>query len=153
MRLSGKRSDSKNYLLLKTKLPVIAARIETLSSQTWGYKDIAFVMFGLQCFDEKDDGVISIISSMTKIASKTILKKEEVKAQSVSMILLGLQKMQCTTFECQEMIAVIIKMIIKVNDPINEQVVGNALLSLKSMNSNNSIVLQLISALTVKIKG
>ena len=54
--------------------------------------EIAFVVYGLQCFDEETPGYLSILASMAKIEECALNGIETLTPQSLSTLLFGLQK-------------------------------------------------------------
>ena len=51
MRLAGKKSRRKSNAHLKEHLPTIAKILQALTSSSWTYTDISFVIYGLQCLE------------------------------------------------------------------------------------------------------
>ena len=71
MRLTGKKSN-RQYNLLKIHLPAIASRLNKLSSLLWSFRDISSLVYGLQCMTEKDNGLPSYLSVVTKVVTESI---------------------------------------------------------------------------------
>ena len=97
MRQMGKKSKRASVLILKEHLPAIATRIDQLSTASWTCKDIAFVLYGLQTFKEKDHGCYNIIQTMNYVASVTVMQKDTLvllTAQNLSMMSYGLQSIE-----------------------------------------------------------
>jgi hypothetical protein len=59
-RLLEKKSKYQRHPLLKLHLPAIVRRLNTLSA-SWTYNNVASIIYGLQQFSLKDDGVLDII--------------------------------------------------------------------------------------------
>ena len=112
IRLVGRKSRNKTYLFLKSNLPDIAIRLD--ESSAWTLSQVCFILYGQQTMIESDEGLLRILSIMTK-AMKQILRSDEVVLpRNISMILLGLQSNQCTQTESKEFLSVLAEVINKI---------------------------------------
>lgn len=55
--MSVKASKSQDKCLLKKHLPSIVKKLKMIPSLNWNIKQITFIFYGLQCFDEDDEGI------------------------------------------------------------------------------------------------
>ena len=152
-RLSGKKSRSKSNMLLKAHLPEVASRIRALSSSSWSFSDISFVIYGLQSLQVRDPGYLDIISAMIIIANATLNSKETLSAQGLSMMLYGLQKSKCNDEESQKLLKKVTQMVSKCVESLSAQAVGNALYGLQGMSSDSVEVRALVLSLASKVDG
>ena len=151
IRLSGKKSRHKSNAFFKAQLPAVASRIQALSSSSWRFVDISFVLYGLQSLDVKNAGYFDIISVMTKAGNATLNSKETLSAQGLSMMLYGLQKNKCEEEESLLLLKMITNTVPKCVEPFGAQAVGNALYGLQGMKSDRDEVRALVSSLVAKV--
>ena len=147
LRLSGKKSRVNTHLILRKHLPAIAIRVEELACVPWLYMEIAFVIYGLQCFDEETLGYLSILASMAKVIRCALNGSDTLTSQSLSMLLFGLQKNVCNESQSLQLLAGVTEMIAQCDEKPCAQAVGNALYGMQGMSSERSEVRQLLSAL------
>lgn len=150
MRLSVKLSKAVSVSVLDDHLPIIAARLKSLSKDGWNFKAISFVLYGLQSMDQYVGGSLDIIEIMTKIGTDT-LKKNQPDEQEISMIFLGLQNMTHETEETRKLLLLMASMLNRCSNKFTSQAVGNALYSLRGMESDCTEVRTVLKALLPKI--
>jgi hypothetical protein len=150
MRLSVKLSKAVSVSVLDDHLHIIAARLKSLNKDGWNFKQISFVLYGLQSMDRHVDGSLDIIEIMTKIATDT-LKKTPPDEQEVSMIFLGLQNMTHETEETRKLLLVMASMLNRCSNKFTSQAVGNSLYSMRGMESDCAEVRTVLKALVPKI--
>ena len=92
MRLAGKKSRRESIVLLKKHLPLVAKRLQALTSSSWTYTDISSVIYGLQCLGEKDDKYLKILSTMTEVINVKLNGREKISSRDVASMLVGLQR-------------------------------------------------------------
>jgi hypothetical protein len=155
IRLSGNKMNRRLSKRLKQHLPAIALQLHSMSDVPWKMMHISFVIYGLQCFQETDDGYLNILATMSKLATKTLDKDEKARLdpRDISMLLQGLQSNRCVERESRELVLCIARMLRSIPESIEAQGIGNALYGLQSMNSDSVEVLILIEALTPKVEG
>jgi hypothetical protein len=137
-RIAGKKSKNKMPFHMIRRLPDIASKLESMVSARWNYKEIAFIMYGLQSCKESDDGYLTIMSTMSKIVTRTAERDEAILDQGLSMILYGLQSNKFEQKESREMLSCLHKIAIKCQEPLSAQAVGNALYGLQGMSAIGS---------------
>ena len=118
VRIAGKKSRVKSYLHLKRHLPTIASRIEDLSLVSWKPINVSAVLYGLQCFQEDDDGYLAVVAAMRTALMKSIERKCLIPPQSISMAILGLQKNKLKARQSIELLNSIKIMIISCKDSL-----------------------------------
>ena len=152
MRLSGKLMKTRKDLLLKVHMPAIGSRLETLSSSPWSFMNIAFIFYGLQRMKESDNGLMSILKIMTKIAREASEREQTPSAQNISMILLGFQKNKCADEETKNLLLLVAKLINSCSDKFDAQHLSLSLCGMQSMSSTCPNVRIVLTALTTKIE-
>jgi conjugal transfer/entry exclusion protein len=152
MMYSGKKSNN-NGSNMARNLPALAVHLQTLTESKWTGPHIAFVMFGLQNFDEKVEGYLSIVSSMNRVIKRAIRCNVPFEFQDSAMALLGLQKNQLNNSESLEMLVNIASMIKVSNDVPLARTSANALYGLKAMNSASCQVQLLLSRLAESVQS
>lgn len=152
MRVSGKQTKHRRDKLLRFYLPAIALRIKMLSTKRWSFHDIANVVYGLQRMEEKDDGVLDILSLITAIADETATGDQVPLPQNISMLLQGLDKIQGREKESKELLKVVVKMINSTDSVFEPHHISSSLFGLQSMSGDRREVRDIISALTEKVK-
>ena len=106
MRQFGrKKSRSRLHLILKPHLPAIASHLESFSSKLWSFDNIFSIIYGLQCFEEEDDGYLRILSLVTKIADKSFIKKGNPSFKEISAISIGLQRNKMKSTKSREFLS------------------------------------------------
>lgn len=150
MRLSVKASKSARYRLLAAHLSKIATKLQLLREENWSFKEISFLIYGLQGMDQDHQGALEIIEIMTKIATR-IMKRISPNEQGISMILLGLQDMSHDKEEVRKLLLVVASMINRCDDKFINQTVGNSFYSLKRMESDCVEVRTVLTALLPKV--
>ena len=154
VRLAGKKSIGKSQRLLKEHLPAVALSLKVLTySSSWCLKEVSSVIYGLQCQTAKDAGYLSILETMSKIASRLIKKTSTSSSKNMSMLLYGLQRNTCSEQESRNLLKVVAKIVLQCNDTLSAQAVANSLYGLQSMTNSCIEVQTLISALTLKVRG
>jgi hypothetical protein len=152
MMHSGKKSNN-NGSNMARNLPVLAVHLQTLTESMWTGPHIAFVMFGLQNFDEKVKGYLSIVSSMNRVIKRASRCNVPFEFQDSAMALLGLQKNQLNDSESLDMLLNISSMIKVSNDIPLARTSANALYGLKAMNSASCQVQLLLSRLAESVQS
>jgi hypothetical protein len=152
MMYSGKKSNN-NGSNMARNLPALAVHLQTLTESKWTGPHIAFVIFGLQNFDEKVEGYLSIVSSMNRVIKRAIRCNVPFEFQDSAMALLGLQKNQLNNSESLEMLLNIASMIKVSNDVPLARTSANALYGLKAMNSASCQVQLLLSRLAESVQS
>jgi hypothetical protein len=155
IRLSGNKMNKSLSKRLRRHLPAIALQLHSMSHVPWKMMHISFVIYGLQCFQETDDGYLDILATMSKLATKTLDKDEKARLdpRDISMLLQGLQNNRCAEEESRELVLCIARMLRSSPESFEGQAIGNALYGLQNMNSDSAEVLSLIAALTPKVEG
>ena len=157
MRLLGKKSRIKLHLSLKPHLPAIASHLESLSSSssssTWSFGNISSIIYGLQCFEEEDDGYLRIVSVVTKIADRSLITNGHPSSREISSIIIGLQKNKVKSSTSREFLSCLTSIVIQSKGTINGMTVGNALYGLRCMSSDHVEVRSLLSALEPKVRS
>ena len=152
-RLSGRKSRSKSSEVLKQHLPAIASRLQALSSSRWQIKEFSLVIYGLQCLGERDAGYLLVLGTMSNIADVMMQDNSTILAQSISMILYGLQKNRCEEPESRLFLTKATKMISRCKESLSAQNVGNALYGMQGLGSDSEEVRALISALAPAVRS
>ena len=152
IRIAGKKSRNNTAPHMIRRLPDFARKLDSMVSSTWNYKDIAYIMYGLQSCKESDDGYLTIISTMSKIATRTALRDEAILGQSLSMILYGLKGNKFEQKESKEMLSCLHRIAIKCQEPLSAQAVGNALYGMQGMSSDDAEVRLLVRALSGQVE-
>lgn len=150
MRLSVRLSKAVSVSVLDDHLPIIAARLKSLKKDEWTFKQISFVLYGLQTMDQYVDGSLEIIEIMTKIANDT-MKKSPPDEHGISMIFLGLQNMTHETEETRKLLLVMASMLNRCSNKFTSQAVGNVLYSMRGMESDCAEVRTVLKAVLPKI--
>ena len=151
MRISGKKSKYKSYLHLKRHLPSIASRIESLLSYSWRPKDVSSALYGLQCLQENDDGYLIVVAAMTAALSKSIQSGRVTPWQSISMIMVGLQKNGLNASQSLDLVRSLTIAMKSCEESLSAQALGNALYGMQSMSSDYAEVRSMLSALSGKV--
>ena len=154
MRSSAKETKkSASPSLLKEHMTSIAEKLRSFTATDWKFKDIAAIFYGLQSFEESDEGVMEIVSILADAVGDSVDRNLPQRSQDISMILLGLQNLSTGNPITRKLLSRITKMILVCTENFDEQNVGNALLGLQSMSSECAEVRNFLSALTGRIKG
>ena len=140
VRIVGKKSRNNTASHMIRRLPDITRKLDSMVSSAWNYKDIAYIMYGLQSCKESDDGYLTIMSTMSKIATRTALRDEAILGQGLSMILYGLKGNKFEQKESKEMLSCLHRIAIKCQEPLSAQAVGNALYGMQGMSSDDAEV-------------
>jgi hypothetical protein len=135
MRLLGKKSRSKLHMSLKPHLPAVASHLESLSSSSWTINNIGSVVYGLQCFEEEDDGYLSIISLVTKIANKSFISKGNPSSSEISSIITGLQKNRVKSPKSREFLSCLTSIVIKSTDKVGNRTLSIVLHGLRCIGA------------------
>jgi hypothetical protein len=157
MRQSGKRSKYTNVLTEK-HMSAVSHRLEVLSESKWGMDDASNIIYGLQNENQDSAGVLRIISTMAKVADKT-LKYIQIrdnnlyspKQQDIMMILLGLQNITSEKRETLELLSVITHMIKICTEIFKPETLSSSLFGMRKMNSDCPEVRFLIIAMVSKM--
>jgi hypothetical protein len=86
VRIAGKKSRDNTASHMIRRLPDIASKLDLLASSIWKYKEISFILYGLQSCKESNEGYLKIMATMFKIAAATVLRKEAISGQDMVMI-------------------------------------------------------------------
>jgi hypothetical protein len=149
---SGKKSNN-NSSNMARNLPALAVHLQNLTGSRWTSLSIAFVMCGLQNFDEKVEGYLKIVSSMNKIIKRAIRFNVPFEYKHSAMALLGLQKNRLCDKASLELLSNIASMMRLSNDVPTSRSLANALYALKSMNSTSSQVQLMLSCITQSVQS
>ena len=152
VRIAGKKSRDNTASHMMRRLPDIASNLDLLASSAWKYKEISFILYGLQSCKESNDGYLRIMMTMSRIAVSTVLRKESISSQNLSMILYGLRSNKFKHKESKEMLSCLPRIVEKCTEPLNAQAVGNALYGLKGMSSDNAEVRSLVRVLVGQVE-
>ena len=153
MRIAGKKSRDNTASHLIRRLPDIASKLDLLASSIWKYKEISFILYGLQSCKESNEGYLKIMATMSKIAAATVLRKEAISGQDMAMIFYGLRGNKLKHKESKEMLSCVPSIVEKCTEPLSAQEVGNVLYGLQGMSSDDADVLSLVRVLGVKWRG
>ena len=149
---SGKKSNN-NSSNMARNLPALAVHLQNLTESRWTSSSIAFVMCGLQNFDEKVKGYLKIVSSMNKIIKRAIRFNVPFEYKHSAMALLGLQNNRLCDKASLELLSNIASMMRLSNDVPTSRSLANALYALKSMNSTSSQVQLMLSCITQSVQS
>lgn len=153
LHLLGKKSRNIHNRLLRRHLPALVCQLQKLSDNNWSFIDIASAMYGLQSLEESDDGVLDIISFMTRAAAATLKTEMQPKPSNVSMIMIGLQRNQLQSEISREFISVLSLIVKKGTITYGSQAIGNSMYGLKGMSSDKPEVRVLVAALTAEVQN
>jgi hypothetical protein len=148
MRLFGKKSKSNGTL--HHFLPAIVAKLEELkASGEWTYLHLAFLAYGLQCFDGGNANVSKIIDIISEKASVLVEMRLAPLPQDIAMMMVGLQNNACEDSSSRKLLFVLARMmdICRIHTPLIPKEVQNLLYGMKSMNSDNEEVRAVLKAL------
>ena len=151
MRVSGKRSKNDLSSHMMRRLPDIAVKLDSLASSEWRFMDISFVIYGLQSCKESDDGYLSILSTMSKIATKAVTQREIISCQNLSMTMYGLKNNKFQRKESREMLSCLHTIVERCLQTLSAQAVGNILYALQGMSSDDADVQLLLRALSPQV--
>ena len=151
VRISGKRSSNDLTLHMMRRLPDIAGKLKSLESSKWIFMDVSFIIYGLQSCCESDDGYLSILSTMSRILTRIVNRRDVIRSQNLSMIIYGLRKSKYDHRESKEMLSCLHRVVERCMEPLTAQAVGNILYGLQGMSSDDEDVKSLIRALTPQI--
>ena len=152
MRIAGKKSRDNTATHMMRRLPDIASNLDLLASSAWKYKEISFILYGLQSCKESNDGYLRIMMTMSKIAVLTILRKEAISSQNLSMMLYGLRSNKFKHKESKEMLSCLPRIVEKCMEPLSAQEVGNALYGIQGMSSDDADVRSLVRVLAGQVE-
>ena len=152
VRISGKRSNNDLSLHMMRRLPDIAGKLKSLESSEWMFMDVSFIIYGLQLCCESDDGYLSILSTMSRILTRIVKRRDVINSQNLSMIIYGLKKSKYDQRESKEMLSCLHRVVERCMQPLTAQAVGNILYGMRGMSSDDEDVQSLIRALTPQIK-
>ena len=145
----SRKSMEPSYL--RGHLLTIAGKLETFEAIDWTFREIATITYGLQCSNEVDIGVAEMMTVIINAAKYGLTEKLPLRPQDISMMLLGLQRMNHKQLRTRELLSFITSMIDSCSDNFDEQNVGNALRGLQRMSSDCVEVRCLLSSLTKKV--
>lgn len=151
MRVTGKLTKSRRDMLLRYYMPAISARLKMLSSRSWSFSHISYVIFGLQRMDESDDGILDILQTMTSISNETAKRSILPLPQDVSMMLLGLETNFCTEKETKIFLTLMVKMIKSCKSDFGAYHISSSLFGLQHATSDSVEVQAVLTALTERI--
>ena len=151
LRVSGKRSRNDLSMHMMRRLPDIAVKLDSLASSEWRFMDISFVIYGLQSCKESDVGYLSILSTMSKIATKAVTQREIISCQNLSMIMYGLKNNKFQRNESREMLSCLHTIVERCLQTLSAQAVGNILYALQGMSSDDADVQLLLRALSPQV--
>ena len=112
------------------RLPDIACKLESLASSAWKFKEISFILHGTQSCKESNDDYLRIMMTMSKIATKTLLRGEAISSQNLAMILYGLRSNKFEGKGSKEMLSCLPRIVEECKEPFDAQAVGNAFVRL-----------------------
>ena len=147
----SRKSMEPSYL--RGHLLTVAGKLETFEAIDWTFREIATITYGLQCSNELDVGVAEMMTVVINAAKYGLTEKLPLRPQDVSMMLLGLQRMNNKQIRTRELLSIITSMIDSCADNFDEQNVGNALRGLQRMSSDCVEVRCLLSSLTKKVSN
>ena len=148
MRIAGKRSRNNTALHMIRRLPDLSRKLDSMESSVWSYREISNIIYGLQCCKESDEGYLTIMLTMSKIATLTAMRGEMIQSQSLSMLLYGLRSNKFKQTESRELLSCLHKIAVNCKEPLSAQAVGNALYGLQGMSSDDADVRLLVRALS-----
>ena len=152
MRMSGKKTG--NASVTKKHLLNISRQIEKTSASTrWDYRNVSFVMYGIQSFDESNAGYMSILTTMAKITN--LLNKNPSPlpdSQNISMFISGLQNNRGTEENTNAAIQVLTTMVDRCKDTFTTQSISTCFYALQELKSSNPYVRTLLTALVQQVK-
>ena len=151
MRVSAQTLKKEPDSLLKSHLPAIARRLDALSTESWSFMHIAFVVYGLQHSKEKDRHSLSIVATMAKMATETLKGEKAPMSLDISMILLGLKNNNEEQKETLAMLSVVRDMLEANRNPFIAQSLSNSFYGLKGMTSKCPEALGVLSSLGSKV--
>ena len=151
MRIAGKRSRNNTALHMIRRLPDISRKLDSMVSSVWRYREISFIIYGLQCCKESDDGYLTIMLTLSKIATRTAMRGEMIQSQNLSMLLYGLRSNKFKQTESRELLTCLHKIAVNCKEPLSAQHVGNALYGLQGMSSDDADVRSLVRALSGQV--
>ena len=146
VRITGKKSRDNTVSHMIRRLPDIG-NLDLLASSEWKYKEISFILYGLQSCEESNDGYLRIMTTMSMIAAGTVLRDEAISSQDLSMILYGLRSNKFNHKESKEMLSCLPRTVEKCTELLRAQAVGNALYGLQGMSSDDADVRSLVRVL------
>jgi hypothetical protein len=89
---------------------------------------------------------------MSKIAARTVLRKEAISSQNLSMMLYGLRRNKFKRMESKETLPCAPCAVETCTEPLDAQAVGNALYGLQGMRSDNADVRSLLRELVGQVE-
>ena len=160
MRIAGNKSKGSNsVLILRENLPAIALRLSVISESSWLVSHISNIFFGLQYYNENDEGFQEIIFIMTKILDKTVKMGETIPFEYVPNIFYGLQKNKYQSKESKKFLTVITRIIgggkeeEKGKGNVTATELGNTLMNFQELTSDVIEVQDLLLVMTERIKS
>ena len=150
MRAVAKKADP--VPVTRKHLNNIGLRLEEIAtSARWDYRNLAFLMSGLQQLNESDPGFIRIISAVSRITNAVNRSDVTPSTASISMFFNGLRNTTFAEAETRGLIPNIVTMVDKCTEVFTAQTIGCCLQGLMGMNTTYPHVPALLSALIVHV--
>ena len=151
MRIAGKRSRKNTASHMTRRLPDLSRKLDSMVSSEWSYREISNIFYGLQCCKESDDSYLTIMLTMSKIATRSAMRGEMIESQSLSMLLYGLRSNKFKQTESRKVLSCLHKIAVNCKERLSAQAVGNALYGLQGMSSDDADVRSLVRALSGQV--
>jgi hypothetical protein len=151
MRAVAKKGDA--VPVTRKHLNNIGLRMEEIATSfRWDYRNLAFLMSGLQQNNENDPGFIRIIAAVSRITNAVNKSDKIPQSASLTMFFNGLRNTNFTDVETRGLIPAIVTMVDKCSDAFTAQTIGCCLFGMKGMNTTLPHVRALLSALIAQIE-
>ena len=148
------RSSSIYIQLLNNYLYLISNRINELSLLLWEIIDISHVFYGIQSIKENDKNYLLILSNMNNIIINYLNDSKNVpRSLEVGIMFLGLQSNNGNTEESKKLLVQMNFLLQRCTNTFTPSDVRNVLCGLHKMKSDNVIILEILSTLSLKIKN
>ena len=151
MRVSAQTLKKEPESFIKAHLPAIARRISELSTEQWSFREIAFVIYGLQFDRAKDRHSLGIVANMVKVTTETLKRDIPPRSLDISMIILGLQHNQSSQTQANNMMGLVNEMLGVCTNHFDAQSLSNSFYGLKGMDSNSPQALAVLRSLLPRI--
>lgn len=151
MRVSAQTLKKEPESFIKEHLPAISRRITELSSEPWSFREISFVIYGLQFDRVKDRHSLSIMANMFKVATEALKGPIPPKSQDIAMIILGMQHNQSSQVQANNMMGAVNEMLSACTNRFDAQSLSNSFYGLKGMDSRSPQALAVLASLTPRI--
>ena len=151
MRCSAQTLKKEPETFIKLHLPAIALRISELSTKEWSYREIAFVIYGLQFDKNKDRHSLGILANMVKVTTETLKREIPPKSLDIAMIILGMQHNRSSQVQANNMMGLVNEMLAACCNQFDAQSLSNSFYGLKGMDSNSPQSLAVLVSLIPRI--